>query len=126
DVRDTGIGIAPEKQTTIFEAFAQADGSTTRRHGGTGLGLAIAAQLVEMMHGELRVESELGRGSTFRFTARFALRAETGDGRVRPEPASLRGLRVLIVDDNATNQKILEELVRKWRMQPSVAGDGAT
>jgi len=119
-VADTGIGIRDDKQKLIFEAFAQADSSTTRQYGGTGLGLSISAQLVQLMGGSLSVESELGKGSRFRFTARFDLPG------VRPperRPAKLRGRRVLIVDDNATNRRILHEMLTHWRMRPtSVAG----
>jgi two-component system, sensor histidine kinase and response regulator len=121
-VADTGIGIPRDKQQLIFEAFAQADGSTTREYGGTGLGLSISAQLVELMGGHISVESDLGRGSRFRFSARFGTAPERARVAERL-PAQLRGLRVLVVDDNATNRRILEEVLVQWRMQPTaVAG----
>jgi two-component system, sensor histidine kinase and response regulator len=117
-VADTGIGIPPEKQQVVFEAFAQADSSTTREYGGTGLGLSISAQLVGLMGGRIGVESEPARGSRFRFSVRF------GKAPARPRPgdrlpAQLRGMRVLVVDDNATNRRILEEVLTQWRMQPT-------
>ena len=112
----------PEKRSTIFEMFEQADSSTTRRHGGTGLGLAIAARLVGLMDGRIWLESEVGRGSRFHFTVRLGL-AEERDRRNRllPSPACLHGMRVLVVDDNATNRRILEETLRSWRMIPATA-----
>lgn len=123
-VTDTGIGIPIEKQQHIFEAFAQADSSTTRKYGGTGLGLAISAQLCELMNGVMWVESEEGRGSTFHFTAHFGKpgtsEKKTGDS----EPVKLRDLPVLVVDDNSTNRKILEEMIANWRMKPVAAPSG--
>jgi two-component system, sensor histidine kinase and response regulator len=123
-IRDTGIGIPADKQQLIFEAFAQGDASTTREYGGTGLGLTISARLVEMMGGRIRLASELGKGSNFHFTARFGLAhgPVAGSGISRPE--SLQGLRVLVVDDNATNRQILQEMLTNWRMRPAVV-DGA-
>jgi PAS domain S-box-containing protein len=119
-VRDTGIGIAAEKQRLIFEAFAQGDGSTARRYGGTGLGLTIASQLVTLMGGHMWVDSEVGAGSTFHFTARCGLPLG-GSASAPKEFAYLRGLPVLVVDDNPINRRILEETLRHWDMQPTVA-----
>jgi two-component system sensor histidine kinase/response regulator len=121
-VRDTGIGIPLEKQAQIFEAFAQADPSTTRKHGGTGLGLAISAQLVQLMGGQIWVESDPGRGSTFHFLLPF--RVAPGAGGHHAQPVNLRDLPVLVVDDNATNRRILEEMLRNWRMKPALAARG--
>jgi signal transduction histidine kinase/DNA-binding response OmpR family regulator len=111
EVDDTGIGIVPEAQSRIFEAFAQADGSTTRKYGGTGLGLAITKQLAEMMGGNIGVESTLGQGSTFWFTARL-LTNPTAVPSTSHLP--LPRLRLLIVDDNATSREILHQQVRAW------------
>jgi two-component system sensor histidine kinase/response regulator len=118
-VRDTGIGIPKEKQAAIFQAFVQADSSTTRKYGGTGLGLTISARLIELMGGRISVESEPGRGSTFRFTARFQRAKVLTPPMVRL--AELEGTRVLIVDDNDTNRRILDENVRDWGMKPVLA-----
>ena len=122
NVRDTGIGIAPHKLATIFQPFTQADGSTTRKYGGTGLGLSIASGLTEMMKGELWGESTPGEGSRFHFTVQF------GRGHSPPEeleePVSLHGRPVLIVDDNQTNRRILEELCRNWHMAPTAVESG--
>jgi two-component system sensor histidine kinase/response regulator len=123
-VTDTGIGIPEDKQQDIFEAFTQADGSTTRTYGGTGLGLTISSRLVSMMGGSIWVESEFGRGSSFHFTARFGLQEDSAG---RSEPLSeeqLRDLPVLIVDDNATNRRILQETLLGWRMKPALAEGG--
>jgi len=119
-VSDTGIGIPEEKQQQIFAAFEQADNSAARRYGGTGLGLAICSRLVSLMGGRIWVESEPDRGSRFHFTARLG-HCPQGEGRPRRHTAAdLRGMPVLVVDDNATNRKILEEMLRHWGMQPKV------
>jgi two-component system, sensor histidine kinase and response regulator len=125
-VTDTGIGIPPEKQATIFRAFEQEDTSTTRKYGGTGLGLTIAARLVALLGGEITVDSGPRRGSTFAFTARFGLQPHPPETAAGSPPAVLRGLPVLIVDDNATNRHILEEWLHGCAMEPTAAGDGVT
>jgi signal transduction histidine kinase/CheY-like chemotaxis protein/HPt (histidine-containing phosphotransfer) domain-containing protein len=122
-VEDTGIGIPPEKQALVFEAFEQADTSTTRRYGGTGLGLAISRRLVEMMGGRIWVQSVVGEGSTFHFTARFNL------GRPAAAPApipleKLRGLAALVVDDHAINRRIVLEMLAHWGLAPTAASGG--
>jgi signal transduction histidine kinase/DNA-binding response OmpR family regulator len=122
-VQDTGIGIPAETQARIFDAFTQADGSTTRRFGGTGLGLTICRQLVQMMGGRIWVESIPGQGSTFHFIARFGVCA-AAESQEPLQMASLKGLRVLVVDDNLTNRHILGSLLTSWHMQPTLAGDG--
>src|SRR5262249_42964205 len=122
-VRDTGIGIPLDKQHKIFQAFEQVDSSTTRRYEGTGLGLSIASRLVGLMGGRITVESERGRGSTFRFTARFGLRPPAPAAPALPR-TDLRGLRVLVVDDNATNRLILEGWLRGWQAEPTTVADG--
>jgi len=123
-VRDTGIGIPVEKQQKIFEAFSQADSSTTRKYGGTGLGLTIVGQLVGLMGGKLWVESEAGKGSTFYFTVQVgsgvaALPIES------PDVSRLAGVPVLLVDDNVTNRRILEDSVIRWKMIPTVVAGAA-
>jgi two-component system sensor histidine kinase/response regulator len=122
-VSDTGIGIPREKQEQIFQAFTQADSSTTRRYGGTGLGLAIALRLVELMGGRLWVESELGRGSTFHFTAVFDLPVAVTSVPAVQEARVLEGLRVLVVDDHATNRRIVVEMLTSWHMAPTAVAD---
>ncbi|MGH9744670.1 MAG: response regulator [Candidatus Acidiferrales bacterium] len=122
-VTDTGIGIPEEKRKQIFEAFAQADSSTTRKYGGTGLGLSISSQLADLMGGRIWVESEVERGSTFHFTARLALQRAAA-GTPEPVPVKLRDLPVLVVDDNATSRQILEEMLTNWKMKPVTANSG--
>jgi two-component system, sensor histidine kinase and response regulator len=121
-VADSGIGIPQEKQTKIFDAFTQADGSTARRYGGSGLGLTLSRQLVEMFGGRLWLESVVGKGSTFHFTARFEVTAASSKEVLLPE-RKLEGVPVLAVDHNATNRHILEELLTDWRMNPTLLGE---
>ena len=123
-VDDTGIGIQPEKQRLIFDAFSQADGSTSRQYGGTGLGLTISSQLVGLMGGRLEVESEIGVGSTFHFVANFG---EVTSPSVPGRPTNqldLQGLRLLVVDDNGTNRRILKQTFRQWAACPTVVSSG--
>jgi signal transduction histidine kinase/DNA-binding response OmpR family regulator len=120
EVSDTGVGIAPEAQAWLFQSFSQADSSTTRQYGGTGLGLAIAKQLAEMMGGSIGVDSTPGQGSTFWFTVRLAKQPASAQTTPHLE-VDLRGRRVLIVDDNATNRTILHHLVTAW----DISADGA-
>ena len=123
-VQDTGVGIRPEEQASIFEPFTQADGSTTRRFGGTGLGLTISRRLVEMMGGRIWVESTPGQGSTFHFTAHFGVSQAAAS--VEPlEAVQLNGMRVLVVDDNDTNRHILGSLLAGWGMEPTLSASGA-
>jgi PAS domain S-box-containing protein len=123
-VADTGMGIPLDKQDLVFAAFAQADSSTTRRFGGTGLGLAIASGLVTSLGGRIWLDSSLGAGSTFHFTARFWIDPQLAQP---VAPAELSGIEVLIVDDNDTNRRILEETVKLWGMKPvsAVSGEAA-
>ena len=124
-VSDTGIGIPLEKQTAVFEAFTQADGSMSRTYGGTGLGLTISARLVALMSGGIWVESEPGKGSRFHFTARFGLQKVPARTIVPRNSAILNDMRVLVVDDNATNRQILLHTLANWRTQPTAVESGA-
>jgi len=108
----------------IFESFTQVDSSTTRDYGGTGLGLAISSRLVQLMGGRIWVESEVGRGSTFHFTARFGLPLPHGEPMAPVLPANLQGLAVLVVDDNAVNRRLLLEMLRRWQMKPIAVEGG--
>ena len=117
------MGITEDKLAHIFEPFCQGDNSTTRKHGGTGLGLTISARIVEMMHGRIWVDSSPGKGSTFHFTAQFAAAdAVPNNGEANAE--RLKGMAALIVDDDSSNRKILDGLLRKWGMQPTLAVNG--
>jgi two-component system, sensor histidine kinase and response regulator len=118
-VRDTGIGIPADKQEAIFEAFSQADASTTRRFGGTGLGLTISQRLAQAMHGRIWVESKPGRGSEFHFTVTLPPSGES-KSEATAEP-SLAGVPILIVDDNETNRRILTGILRSWELEPIIA-----
>src|ERR1039457_1105735 len=123
-VSDTGMGVPAEWQGRIFDAFVQADGSHTRRQGGTGLGLSICSRLAGLMGGEMWLESVPGQGSTFHFTVCVAVPAATGARAHTPEPEALRGLPVLVVDDNPTNRRILHDTLVHWGMKPVLAGGG--
>ncbi len=123
-VRDTGIGIPGEKQAAIFEAFTQADTSTSREYGGTGLGLAITSRLVALMGGRIWVESEPGHGSAFHFTARFPLQKTPQAKREPLGMNDLRDMRVLVVDDNASARTVMRDLLLEWHMRPDLADGG--
>ena len=122
EIRDSGIGISSEARSKLFRAFSQADGTTTRRYGGTGLGLAISKQIVEMMGGEIGVESQSGRGSKFWFTARF--RRRTSGSEESGQDVTFAGKRALIVDDNATSRSMLSRMLSKWDMVCTAVGNG--
>ena len=122
-IQDTGIGMTAEQAAKLFQPFVQADTSTTRKYGGTGLGLTISKRLAEMMGGEIWVESEQGRGSTFSFTANFGLGKERAKKRFKPA-SELRGMKVLVVDDNATSRSILQEMLKSFSFEVSLAASG--
>jgi signal transduction histidine kinase/CheY-like chemotaxis protein len=122
-VRDTGIGMTAEQQSKLFQAFSQADTSTTRKYGGTGLGLTISKRLVNLMGGEIWTESESGQGTTFHFTADFGLGKEMVKKRFEPSP-DLRGLKVLVVDDNATSREILQDILESFSFEVFLAASG--
>jgi two-component system sensor histidine kinase/response regulator len=123
-VRDTGIGIRPDLQRDIFKAFTQAESYISRKYEGTGLGLAISSQLVKLMHGEIWVESAPGKGSTFHFTVRLDRSAQPIQKPAPVRDILLEGRKTLIVDDNATNRLILEEILAGWKMEPTSAASG--
>jgi PAS domain S-box-containing protein len=125
-VTDSGIGIPEDKRESIFDPFSQADTSTTRKYGGTGLGLTISTRLVGMMGGKIWVESEMGRGSQFHFTVKLGAPdvKEIELGTIAP-PELLRGVKVLVVDDNRTNCRILEGMLTRWQMKPTSVNGGA-
>ena len=128
EVSDTGIGIPAAVQVKIFDSFSQADATTTRRFGGTGLGLSIARQLVRMMGGEIGVNSEEGKGSTFWFTAMVGRSSRTQEAGVVPgnktSYEAMKGLKVLVVDDNSTNRQILHDMLSAWGLSPQTASNG--
>ncbi len=124
-VHDTGIGIPPEKQQMVFDAFTQADTSASRKYGGTGLGLAITSRLVALMGGKLWLESEAGRGSTFHFTCRFGFADNVPTAAQSTDPDIIRDLPVLVVDDNDTNRRILVEMLSTWGMKPESVDGGS-
>ncbi len=122
-VRDTGVGMTPEQSAKLFQPFTQADSSTTRKYGGTGLGLSIVRRLVEMMSGQIWVESELGKGSTFAFTAWFGL-GLAREPVSRSVPAMLEGMHVLVADDNAVAREVMHEVLQSMRFRTEVVGSG--
>ncbi len=123
-VSDTGIGIPAEKQKLVFQPFSQADNSTTRKYGGTGLGLSISKRLVGLMGGNIWVESEVGRGTHFHFTAQFKASEKPLEAGTIVLPKSLEGVKALIVDDNRANRRILEGMLKRWDMKSTSVEDG--
>jgi two-component system, sensor histidine kinase and response regulator len=123
-VSDTGIGIPKEKQESVFDSFSQVDNSTTRKYGGTGLGLTISARLVAMMGGKIWVESEPSRGSAFHFTVRLGIADAKETKVVTVAPSKLRGVKILVADDNRTNRRILEAMLGRWEMTPTLVEGG--
>ncbi|MGB7343973.1 MAG: response regulator [Pirellulaceae bacterium] len=123
-ITDTGIGIPKAKLDRLFKAFSQVDASTTRKYGGTGLGLAISSRIIKLMNGEVWVESEEGKGSVFHFTAQFGLSKNPASGKVPLDIERLRGLRILVVDDNLTNCRLLQDLLTNWNMKPTAVTSG--
>jgi two-component system, sensor histidine kinase and response regulator len=123
-VKDTGVGIPADKQQKIFEAFSQADSSTTRKYGGTGLGLTICSRLVELMNGRVWVESQPGQGSTFHFIVRLAVQSTPGARPAPLQPEQLRQVPVLVVDDNSTNRQLLHVMLSRWGMRPTAVESG--
>jgi two-component system sensor histidine kinase/response regulator len=123
-VSDSGIGIPPDKLETIFESFNQADSATSRKYGGTGLGLAISKRIVELMKGDIWVESAPGKGSTFHFIAPFPLSSMEAGQSLRAEELNLQGIRILIVDDNAANRLVFRDMVSSWGLLPTEAAGG--
>jgi len=124
-IRDTGIGVPKKKQTVIFDSFVQAEGSSRRRYGGTGLGLTISARLVAMMGGRIWLETEPSQGSTFHFTAQYKLPHPSGEKQSdTSQSTSLAGIHALIVDDNSTNRRILEQTLVQWGMKPTSVASG--
>ncbi|RFC39199.1 MAG: PAS domain S-box-containing protein [Candidatus Nitrotoga sp. LAW] len=122
-VRDTGIGIPQEKFQTIFNSFSQADTSTTRKYGGTGLGLTISAQIIGLMGGQIELDSEVGRGSTFRFTIDLPISSVAAYSQYQ-RFGQMTGMHVLVVDDNATNRKLMLNILSSWKMLPTVVSSG--
>ncbi len=123
-IRDSGVGIPEDKQQKIFEAFSQADGSMTRKYGGTGLGLTICTKLADLMHGRIWVQSEVGKGSTFHFTARLGIQGTPTHRPIPLLPEQLRDLHSLIVDDNFTNRRVMLGMLSRWGMRPTAVDGG--